>query len=248
MSVPGGTAPDVFVPYGATHWWALGVGAVVGVLLVLVARRLRGRPAATTFARGLAVAILAFHIPLQVRRLTPAHWNLEFSLPLQLSDLAWVVAAYALWSGRRWACAATYYWGLTLTPQAMLTPALDAPDFPHVDFVSFWGQHLFLTWVAVVLTWGAGIRPTWRGMWTTLGVTAAWAAVTVVFNAVAGTNYGFLNRKPDNPSLLDLLGPWPWYVAVEFVLVVAGWSLITWPWVRRRDRADATPPAPPTPR
>ncbi|NIB33187.1 hypothetical protein HBB16_17915 [Pseudonocardia sp. MCCB 268] len=22
----------------------------------------------------------------------------------------------------------------------------------------------------------------------------------------------------------------------EFVLVVAGWSLITWPWVRRRDR------------
>jgi uncharacterized membrane protein YwaF len=31
---------------------------------------------------------------------------------------------------------------------------------------------------------------------------------------------------------LDVLGPWPWYVLVEAVLVVVGWALITWPWNR----------------
>ncbi|MBP2371082.1 YwaF family protein [Pseudonocardia parietis] len=226
--------PDVFVPYGTTHWIVLGIGLVVAVLLVVAGRALRGHPAATTFARGFAIAILAFEIPLQIRLLTPAVWDIHISLPLQLSDLAWMTAAYALWSGRRWACAALYYWGLTLTPQALFTPALDAPDFPHVDFVAFWGLHLLLPWAAIYLTWGAGVRPTWRGMRTTLAITGVWAALTMTFNAVAGTNYGFLNHKPNNPSLLDLLGPWPWYVAVELVLVVVGWSLITWPWTRAR--------------
>lgn len=234
--------PTVFVPYGTSHWVVLGLGAVVAALLVTTGRRLRGREGQRRLSRGFAVAILAFQIPLQVRRLLPEHFDLYTSLPLQLSDLAWVAAASALWSGRWWACAATYYWGLTLTPQALFTPALDAPDFPHVDFVAFWGLHLLLPWTALYLTWGVGVRPTWRGLRATLTATLAYAAAMLVFNAVAGTNYGFLNHKPSNPSLLDLLGPWPWYVVVELVLVVLGWSLITWPWTRR---AAADPSATP---
>ncbi|SFO23551.1 conserved hypothetical integral membrane protein TIGR02206 [Pseudonocardia ammonioxydans] len=228
---------DVFVPYGPSHLVVLGIGVAGAVALVLIGRRLRDRPAARTFARGFALVIGAFEIAMQIRALTPQQWDIHTSLPLQLSDLAWMTSAYALWTGRRWACAAVYYWGLTLTPQAMFTPALDAPDFPHTDFVAFWGLHLLVSWAAIHLTWGMGIRPTWRGMRSTLAITLAWAAVTMTFNAVAGTNYGFLNHKPTNPSLLDLLGPWPWYVAVEFALVVAGWSLITLPWTRRRSTA-----------
>lgn len=245
-------ADDVFVPYGPSHWAALGIGVVVAALLVPLGRRLRGRPAATTFRKGFAVAILAFQIPLQLRLLTPQTWDVHISLPLQLSDLAWMAAAYALWSGRWWACAPVYYWGLTLTPQAMLTPATDARDFPHVDFVAFWGLHLLVTWAAIYLTWGAGVRPSWRGMRVTFAITLGWAAAVMAFNGAAGTNYGFLNHKPTNPSLLDLLGPWPFYVGVELLLVLAGWCLITWPWTRRgRDahrqatHCDPHLPAPP---
>ncbi|MEY8038228.1 TIGR02206 family membrane protein [Saccharopolyspora cebuensis] len=229
-----GAAADVFVPYGPTHWAALGLGAVGAVVLVLVGRRLRGRRAEVRFRRGFAVLILAFQVPVEVRRLLPGQFDLHDSLPLQLSDLAWIAAAYALWSGRWWACALTYYWGLTLTPQAVFTPALDAPDFPHLAFLEFWVLHLVLPWAAIHLTWGAGVRPDWRGLRVAVATTAAWAVLVLGFNAWSGTNYGFLNRKPDNPSLLDLLGPWPGYLVVELVLVVLGWALITWPWTRRR--------------
>jgi hypothetical integral membrane protein (TIGR02206 family) len=51
------------------------------------------------------------------------------------------------------------------------------------------------------------------------------------FNAAVGTNYGFLNAKPPESSLLDLLGPWPVYVLEEAAVIVAGWALLTWPWV-----------------
>lgn len=31
-------------------------------------------------------------------------------------------------------------------------------------------------------------------------------------NALLGSNYMFIARKPDDPSLIDVLGPWPWYI------------------------------------
>ncbi|MEY4245694.1 MAG: hypothetical protein RLZZ245_3279, partial [Verrucomicrobiota bacterium] len=27
-----------------------------------------------------------------------------------------------------------------------------------------------------------------------------------------GSNFAFASRPPDNPSLIDHLGPWPWYL------------------------------------
>ncbi len=31
-------------------------------------------------------------------------------------------------------------------------------------------------------------------------------------NLLLGSNYLFINRKPAEPTLLDYLGPWPWYI------------------------------------
>ena len=59
------------------------------------------------------------------------------------------------------------------------------------------------------------------------------------FNAVADTNYGYLNSKPSGGSLLDLFGPWPGYVVVEIVVVAAVWALMTWPWTRTHRDAEA---------
>lgn len=204
------------------------------VLMVLLGRRQRGTGAAGAFRRLFAIVIMVFHVPLLVYNLLPSQWDIHTSLPFHLSDLSWMVAGYALWTRRPWAYALTYYWGLTLTPQAMFTPALDAPGFPHVDFVEFWGQHLLVVWATVYLTWGLGMRPNWRSYTIAVSVTVTWAAVMLMFNESIGTNYGFLNSKPSNPSLLDVMGGWPWYLLVEFLVVLTAWALITWPWTRVR--------------
>lgn len=147
-----------------------------------------------------------------------------------------MAAACALWSHWRWAYALTYYWGLTLVPQALLTPALHGPEVLSVDFLSFWGQHLLVVWAAVYLTWWVGMRPTWRGFAFAAVVTVAWGLAMLAFNEAAGTNYLFVSRRPDNPSLLDLMGEWPWYLGVELVVGLAAWALLTWPWTRSRTR------------
>jgi hypothetical protein len=62
--------------------------------------------------------------------------SLDRSVPLDLTDLVSVVAAYALWTHRHWAFALTYHWGLLLSTQALAFPAHTGPDFPHVGFLA----------------------------------------------------------------------------------------------------------------
>jgi hypothetical integral membrane protein (TIGR02206 family) len=130
---------------------------------------------------------------------------------------------------------------LTLTSQAIITPDL-AADFPDPIFVLFWAMHLLVVWAAVYLVWGLGLGPSWRSYRIALVITAAWALTVFTFNVVVGTNYGYLNAKPNAASALDLLGPWPWYLLSEVVIVAVLWAVITLPWAARAaddDRTDA---------
>ncbi|MCP9968141.1 TIGR02206 family membrane protein [Actinomadura madurae] len=163
-------------------------------------------------------------------------FRLGGSLPLQLCDLAWPAAVVALWTLGRRSFALTYYWGLTLSVQGLITPALNNNDFPDVAYLGFFGMHLMIVWAAVYLTWGLGMRPDWGSYRFASAVTAIWAVATFVFNLIAGTNYGYLNEKPGTGSVLDLMGPWPWYILVEAAIILLGWALVTWPWTRA-DRA-----------
>jgi hypothetical integral membrane protein (TIGR02206 family) len=229
-----------FSPYGPSHWVVLVLFAAGVVVVIAAGRRYRGTVVAERISRFLALAILAVQVPFTIYTLLPGQFDLNTSLPLQLSDLAWMAAAYALWTLRPWAFALTYYWGLTLISQALITPALDGFDFPHLHFFMFFGYHVLVVWAALYLTFGLGLHPDWRGYGITVAATVCWGVVMLAFNAVAGSNYGFLNHKPPSGSLLTVLGDWPWYLLSELGIGLAAWALITWPWVRSsRHRARA---------
>jgi hypothetical integral membrane protein (TIGR02206 family) len=229
-------AAEEFSMFGTSHQIALAVLVAGALLLVRVGRASRATETGTLIGKVLAAAILTVTVPLQILYFTPAYWSLERTLPLQLCDLAWMVAVYGLWTHRWWAVALTYYWGLTLTTQAVITPDL-AAEFPDPVFILFWAMHSMVVWAAAYLTWGLGLAPDWRSYRTAIAVTAAWAIAVFLFNFVAGTNYGYLNAKPASASVLDVLGGWPWYVFAEVAIIAAVWALVTWPWgVRARRR------------
>lgn len=228
-----------FDPYGTSHWIMLATFVAGVPLAVLLGRHVRHDPQRRqTVSRALAVAVLVLVIPLQALDFLPGRFDLDITLPLQLCDFAWMVAAYALWTQRPTAAAITYYWGLVLSSQALVTPSLSW-GFPDPRFIAFWGLHLLIVWVAIYLPWGLCIRPTWHAYRVTVALTLIWLVGVFGFNLVAGTNYGYLNRPPSTASALDYLGPWPTYLAVEIAIVALVWALMTWPWARSAERRRA---------
>ncbi|WP_207954906.1 YwaF family protein, partial [Saccharopolyspora elongata] len=216
--------------------------AAGAVVLVWLGRRHREARSGQVFARTFAVVIVLFAATVLVYGALASGWDIGVALPFHLSDLAWMAAAYTLWTRHQWSYALTYYWGLTLSTIAMITPAIEVPDFPHIDFVDFWAEHAMVVWAVIYLTWGLGMRPDWRSYAIAVSTTLAWGVAALGFNTVAGTNYGFVNAKPNAPSPLDLMGDWPWYLGVEVVLGLAVWALITWPWTRSRGAASSGQP------
>ena len=68
--------------------------------------------------------------------------------------------------------------------------------------------------VAVLyLVWSGRAQPRPGSVWRAMVGLNLFAALAGSFNLLFGTNYMYLQAKPQNPSALDLLGPWPWHLA-----------------------------------
>ena len=126
-----------FTAYGPSHWAVLAVFAIGAVLLVWVGRR-QTEAQARTLGRILGALTALIYAAVLIYSFIPP--SIKWSVPLQLTDLATTAGAYALWSQRHWAVALTYYWGLVLSVQALISPVLRGPDFPELPVPGLLGD------------------------------------------------------------------------------------------------------------
>jgi len=104
-----------------------------------------------------------------------------------------------------------YFWILGGTLQAILTPHL-TNGFPHYTFWMFWIVHCGLVIVILYATIVYRMRPTVQSIWKAFLVMQGYIVISFVVNYVLGANYNYVCYKPPTASILDYLGPWPWYV------------------------------------
>lgn len=211
-------------PYGPSHLVPLGLFVAGLVVVVLLGRAHRATEGPTSFSRAWSAVVALVGLAQAVGFLVD--FDLAVSLPLHISRLTWIAVAAALWTHRPFPVALAFFWGGLLSSQAILTPSL-ADDFPDPRYLAFWALHLMEVWAPVYLVIGLRLVPRWRDLAATVATTLLWAVVAMTFNAAADTNYGYLQQKPGSGSLLDLLGPWPWYVVAEIVVVSAVWAAMT---------------------
>jgi len=107
-----------------------------------------------------------------------------------------------------------YFLGITGAGHTLLTPNIGRYGFPHIHFFLTLVGHAGIVLAAVYLTFVEGYRPTWKSLWQVFG----WANLFMVgiffLNRAIGSNYMYVSHKPETPSLMDLMGPWPWYILV----------------------------------
>ena len=215
-----------FRRFGLEHAAAVVLVAAIAALLSYAVRRGHGSPRRVEVAvRTVLAAFLAGGLGFALVASLPLR-GLDWLdiLPLHFCDLAVLVAVWALATRRQTACEILYFWGLTGTSIAMLTPDLDR-GFPDSHCVSFFALHGGVAASAAVMAFGVGVRPRPRSNLRVFWMTNVYAAAIAAVDVLANENYLYLRAKPSQPSILDWMGPWPWYIlaadALAFVLFAA---------------------------
>ncbi len=227
-----------FTVFSPSHLAAVAVGCFLLVILLLSARR------SPSVGQPLTRSVLAFFC-LTAYGYSQYAWStcshpldLDNALPFHLCDIAAFLAGYSLLSRKPWAQTLTYYWGLAATMQALITPAL-MYDFPHYTFFSFFLHHFAIVGAAFFIPLCDGWKPShpwWSSPLKAFACVNVYLIVAGILNFALGTNFGFVAHPPENPSLIDHLGPWPvyllWFEVIAWILFV----LLTIPLLRKNPR------------
>lgn len=105
------------------------------------------------------------------------------------------------------------------TLHAVITPDLEY-GFPHFIFFKYWIGHLGLVYVILLSYSLLNYKPTARGLWQAWLLLQSYFVIILGVNALLSSNYLYLNEKPPNPTLLDVYGPWPYYIFVVQLIVI----------------------------
>ncbi len=154
-------------------------------------------------------------------------------IPLQLCDIALFLSVWALWGAPTLVMELAYFWGLSGSLQALLTPDLHQA-FPDYWWIKFFITHSGAALAAVYLGRSGRVAPTPRSLWRVWGLTNVYAACVGIVNGIWGMNYGYLAHKPSQPSLLDQFGPWPWYLLSMEGVALLSMALCYAPFALRR--------------
>jgi hypothetical integral membrane protein (TIGR02206 family) len=225
-----------FAPFGAAH---LAILAAVPAAALLLARLVRAQPDLERPIRRALAAVIALNELAYYAVAGSRGWiDPPRGLPLDLCDVAAWLAVAALLGAPARVGELLWFAALAGTTQALLTPDLGAP-FPSYPAVKFFLGHGATVAAALFLALAGGLRVRRGAWWRALLWVNAWAAALFVLNLAAGTNYMYLREKPAAPSLLDHLGPWPWYLAACEALAAALFFLLELPFRRRAEKRVA---------
>lgn len=215
--------------FGVLH---LSLIAAIVLLAVVFARlcrtrRLPLRPVRIAFGAALAANEVIWY----AFRYSREGIRFPEGLPLQLCDVTlWMIVIACLTAAER-AIEFGYFAGLAGAGMAILTPDLWEP-FPSYPAIYFFVAHGLMVAGIAVLVWGRGVPLRSGAVHRAFGMLLAYAALAGTFNAIFGTNYMYLCRKPGGASLLDVLGPWPVYLIAGGIVGYALFWLLWLP-VRR---------------
>jgi hypothetical integral membrane protein (TIGR02206 family) len=171
-----------------------------------------------TVARALALCILAAFLAEQATYALRGDWKLRVNLPFQLTDAVTLVAVAALWRPQAALLVELlYFWAFSASLQALITPDL-GQSFPDVLYLTYFVTHAGAVLAACLLVVGCRRLPRSGAVWRVYALTAGVAGLAAVATVATGGNYMFLRRKPVHGSLLDVMGPWPWYILTAAAL------------------------------
>ncbi len=153
----------------------------------------------------------------------------QYSLPLELCSLVLMACIISLFHPNQFLTEIVYFLGLGGVIQAIVTPDLSR-GFPSWEFILFFWSHGVTLMAIIFLVAGPGFKPRKGSIGRMMLALNVYGLIIGILNAITGWNYGYLCRKPGEPSLLDFMGPWPWYLLSIEAIALVTFLILDLPW------------------
>jgi hypothetical integral membrane protein (TIGR02206 family) len=197
--------------FSAPHLAAL--STVIFVCLLLFFFRHQFSPRYRLLFRWIvAILLVANELAYHVWNVYSGLWSAQTMLPLNICSVLVFASAFMLAARSYPVYEFCYFLGIGAASQVLVNPDLGVIQFPHFLFFQTSISHGLVVIAAVYMTVVENFRPYPKSLLKVALGMNAYLLLMVVVNHWLGSNYLYIARKPDTPTLLDLLGPWPWYI------------------------------------
>ncbi|PYZ91992.1 TIGR02206 family membrane protein [Salipaludibacillus keqinensis] len=177
---------------------------------------------------SIGMSLIMMEVSYQTWLFYTGNWHVSHALPLELSNISVLLVILLLLTRNRLVFEIVFLVGISGALQAIITPVLSF-GWPHFRFWHFFYTHLMVIWVVFYFLWYRHFPLT---LWSVLKA-MVFLNVLLPFiyftNVMFEGNYWFIKRKPAGGSLLDFLGPHPWYIlsmeVAAFVFFMILWIL-----------------------
>ncbi|MCR6109269.1 TIGR02206 family membrane protein [Bacillus sp. A301a_S52] len=219
-----------FAMFSAEHWVMMGI-LLVGLLTLYYIRHKPVTEKIKGWQKKAALSLILFEAGYQVWLIGTDQWHVSHSLPLELSNISVILVIILLWTGNRWLFGIVFFIGIGGAIQAIVTPVLSF-GWPHFRFIHFFYTHILVIWAVFYFLWFRGYMYmlTFKSVMKAMIFLNVLLPVIYTINVLVDGNYWFVRQKPRGVSLLDFLGPHPWYILgmeiTAFLLFTLLWLLL----------------------
>ncbi|MBB6454816.1 putative integral membrane protein (TIGR02206 family) [Salirhabdus euzebyi] len=202
---------EPFILFSWTHLIMLVLTLLILGFLIIFRRTLQKTKNRFPIKWSIIILLILSEISLNIWYVSTGAWNIQETLPLQLCTISLILSVFMLLFKSYKLFEVVYFLGIAGAIQALLTPELFF-GFPHYRFFHFFIAHMAIVFASVYMVLIENYRPTVKSIWRAMLALNIIAFFVFIINKIIGSNYMFLAHKPDNPSLLDYLPSFPWYI------------------------------------
>jgi len=185
----------------------MGIGFASCILLIFLGFFTEKKAA---FAKIIAIAVLGIKIAELIFRHYYYGETVAELLPLHLCPIVIILSIFMMFFHSEVIFQAVYFWSIGAFFAIIMPEIRDGMS--NFASQSFFITHFFILFSTAYAFVHFRFRPTRAGFLCSFLLLVTLAFVMYFVNNKLGTNYLYVNHPPVTKSLMDFMGPWPYYI------------------------------------
>ena len=210
--------------FGLSHLLGIFLFLIIVVALPILAKYKFNKSLQLQIGKWLGWLVFANYIAWVLLEIIGGSFDMKLHLPFHLCRMANLLLPIVMLYRHKYTYEILYFWGLSGMFQGLITPDI-TNDFPHFHYFRFWLGHNGLIIALIYATVVYGMRPSMDGIKKAFIALNVFFGVAIIANLILDANYFWICGKPPIASLLDYMGPWPWYILSGEVVALIHFGL-----------------------